>query len=398
MLTRYVGVVSFVACAPFAIAAAFQEADPRESERIVVRSGSSVDVDAFLLEADADAPTTLQPRKKFFTAFSGREVFFRGVNVVYKDSPWYPDVTEFHPNLSFVEADVLYLKSLGINLVRLGVMWPGLMLQPTSASSPYNTTYAGKIREIVDMCAKHGIYTLLEPHQDEMNPKFCGEGAPNWYIDHGNFMADGSPDSKPFEVLDFPVPVQKTPFRTSPPSRKECLSHISFKYIWTNDAARAYQRLYEYGGDLSKADAPEDAFSEATSGRHFLERDDSAQEDQPRNFKGLFAEYWRTVGKLFAGVPGVLGGEMFNEPFPGDVFGQPEFRSNVFADKTNLQPLYENLTKAIRIGEKQEGSTHQMVLAFEPSWPVGNQDLNASAILPTKSGFTSAGIFVSLTS
>ena len=46
--------------------------------------------------------------------------------------------------------------------------------------------------------------------------------------------------------------------------------------------------------------------------------------------------------------PGVIGGELWNEPFPGDVFTDPRNRVNAYADKTNLQPFYENVTKDIR--------------------------------------------------
>ena len=55
----------------------------------------------------------------------GRERLFRGVNVVYKDPPWLPHTAAFDADLSFVQADVDLLASLGVNLIRLGVMWPG---------------------------------------------------------------------------------------------------------------------------------------------------------------------------------------------------------------------------------------------------------------------------------
>ena len=51
-----------------------------------------------------------------FIDTSGREVFFRGVNVVYKDPPYLPTVPSFHANLSFVEDDVKLLASVGVNV------------------------------------------------------------------------------------------------------------------------------------------------------------------------------------------------------------------------------------------------------------------------------------------
>ena len=44
----------------------------------------------------------------------------------------------------------------------------------------------------------------------------------------------------------------------------------------------------------------------------------------------------------------VKSGELFNEPFPGDVFGVPGLRDNRVADRRNLQPFYRNVTAAIR--------------------------------------------------
>ena len=44
----------------------------------------------------------------------------------------------------------------------------------------------------------------------------------------------------------------------------------------------------------------------------------------------------------------MIGGEIFNEPFPGDVFQNPRNRNNSYADSMNLQPFYANITRAVR--------------------------------------------------
>ena len=55
-----------------------------------------------------------------------RERIFHGVNAVYKIAPWIPTSNKFDPlnSLSVEDADILV--SWGFNVVRLGVMWPGL--------------------------------------------------------------------------------------------------------------------------------------------------------------------------------------------------------------------------------------------------------------------------------
>jgi len=52
-------------------------------------------------------------------------VFFKGVNAVTKGAPWYPEYKTFNRTYSLAEDDFKIMQDLGINLVRLGVMWPG---------------------------------------------------------------------------------------------------------------------------------------------------------------------------------------------------------------------------------------------------------------------------------
>lgn len=291
-------------------------------------------------------------RRAFFEHHSGRQVNFRGVNVVYKDFPFYPDVPTFHSNLSFVEADAKLLRALGVNLIRLSVMWPGV-----SPEHPddVNHTYVAEVKRKAQLAADHGIYVLLEPHQDELHPLYCGEGAPTWWT----HSAVGPP-------AVFPVPVQSTPFKNSPPSRDDCNNHSSFSYIWSYDAARAYQQLYE------------------TSARPLVDSDNGHKE-------GPFARFWQHVVRDFAAKPFVLGGELWNEPFPGDVFGDVRNRNNKFADRHNLQPWYANLTRAIRNADDPSASGRPFLVAYEPSWPVGDQDIHPDSRLAPVSGFDGDG-------
>lgn len=279
-------------------------------------------------------PVRVEDRR--FVDSSGRERHFRGVNVVYKDAPWLPTSQKFQSNLSFVQDDAELLRSLGVNLIRLGVMWPGVV---PNRRAEHDLHYLKQVRDIIRMAAEFGIYTIVEPHQDEFNPKFCGEGVPDWYASAA-------------AVTNFPEPVQSAPFSKSPPTRAMCDLNTSFDYIWTYDAARAYQDFWESGA-----------------------------ED--------FADYWVTVAAFFATEDAVIGGELFNEPFPGNVFGNQSFRDNKFADRVNLQPFYKAVADHVR--NKVPGSAGKIggfALAFEPTWPVGNQDIAPDSLLPASSGFT----------
>ncbi|GJP44346.1 hypothetical protein CLOM_g3726 [Closterium sp. NIES-68] len=109
-----------------------------------------------------------------------RERVFHGVNAVFKAPPWHPPVLDsFHPALSFSPADFAILQSLGLNVVRLGVMWPGVH----PARGETNETYLLVMKRMVRQMRAAGIYTLVDFHQDVFGSRFCGEGAPSWLFD-----------------------------------------------------------------------------------------------------------------------------------------------------------------------------------------------------------------------
>ncbi len=148
---------------------------------------------------------------------------------MYKDAPYIPIVPDFNTNLSFVQDDLDFLTAMGVNLVRLGVMWPGLI--PLKAGE-VDELYVQRVLETIRLCEKNEVYVVVEPHQDELHPTLCGEGVPDWWAE------------KHVPITDFPVPVQASAFGKSPPGRALCDQHSSFSYIWTHDCARAFQALY----------------------------------------------------------------------------------------------------------------------------------------------------------
>ena len=114
-------------------------------------------------------------RRVFVETDTGREIIFHGVNAVVKGSPWIPS-TEFDIDTSLSERDHETLADLGVNVYRLGAMWPGV--EPNRGE--YNKTYVEQMQKIVSSASEYGIYTLLDMHQDVLSEKFCGEGVPAW--------------------------------------------------------------------------------------------------------------------------------------------------------------------------------------------------------------------------
>ena len=80
-----------------------------------------------------------------------------------------------------------------MNVVRVGVMWPGLM--PTGPGV-INATYLGQVAAIVDLLWAQGVYSILDLHQDVLSPRLCGEGAPLW-VNITNAQLGGMPFPAP---------------------------------------------------------------------------------------------------------------------------------------------------------------------------------------------------------
>ena len=102
----------------------------------------------------------------------GRVRLFHGVNIVEKQFPWY--------DVSLLKYDVVaQLAAVGVNVVRVGFMWTGA--EPTPGQ--FNMTYYEIMRSIVTNLADHGIYALLDVHQDCLSALFClYDGFPPWVI------------------------------------------------------------------------------------------------------------------------------------------------------------------------------------------------------------------------
>jgi endoglycosylceramidase len=108
---------------------------------------------------------------QFFDAH-GRQRLFHGINNVAKGFPWIDPVFQ---NASFAP----FLKSIGVNVVRLGWMWSGF--EPDEGA--FNMTYYALVRAAADSLADQGIYVLLDTHQDILSSKFClYDGFPLWLI------------------------------------------------------------------------------------------------------------------------------------------------------------------------------------------------------------------------
>ena len=182
----------------------------------------------------------------------GRVRILHGSNRVMKAAPWY-----FADQLDD-DREFVLMERLGFTVMRLGFMWSGF----NPAPDVFNQTYIDIVRSIVERAAKHGVYTLLDLHQDVMSSEFClYDGVPRWVVNksHSNHA--------------FPWPLQGN-----------CSSRGWMANTLTEAAATAYQDLYDNKGGML---------------------DD-------------LAKFWAAASEQFASTAAVIGYEVMNEPFAGN--------------------------------------------------------------------------------
>ncbi|CAH8288193.1 unnamed protein product, partial [Heterobilharzia americana] len=112
-------------------------------------------------------------RDGLFTDSRGFTKLFRGFNSISKSFPWYKIQ-------ALNRTQMRMFKDWGINVIRLQVMWSGLF----PARSVINSTYLDQIEKIIKLSGEHGIYLILDMHQDVLSSRYgTYDGIPLWLID-----------------------------------------------------------------------------------------------------------------------------------------------------------------------------------------------------------------------
>jgi len=214
---------------------------------------------------------------RWITDASGRVVVMHGTNMVYKLAPYYPAAA------GFGNSDAAFLQSIGFTAVRVGVIWQALEPQP----GVFNASYVKEIASTVNTLARHGIVSLLDFHQDQMNQEFGGEGFPSWAIED-----DGLPNTK----TPFP-----DGYETNPALQR------AFDNFWSDQPGPGGVGLQE-----------------------------------------RYAAAWEYVASRFANNKSVLGYEIINEPFPGTDYLTCVAVTGCPGSNAELMGLYRKVDKAIR--------------------------------------------------
>lgn len=109
---------------------------------------------------------------RWLTDDDGRVITLHGVNLVYKNPPYFPAAG------GFGDSDAQFLAEHGFNTVRLGFTWSSVEPRP----GVYDEGYIAQIEQTQQVLARHHIYALIDSHQDAFNKLVGGtwNGFPDW--------------------------------------------------------------------------------------------------------------------------------------------------------------------------------------------------------------------------
>jgi hypothetical protein len=232
----------------------------------------------------------------------GRQVLLRGVNVNQLVDYGQPDKTK--PTVRPLgESDYAQMASeYGFNVQRLNLSWSAL--EP--ARGQFSQAYIARVRQAVNWAASHGIYTVLDMHQDTYSkyvtatpgtacrigasPEFGNDGAPAWATLTGGAKGCG------FQGRDLSPNVEQS-----------------------------FTNLY----------------------------------DNTNGIGGEFAAAWGELAHSFAGDTAVAGYDLLNEPGPGNSPG--------VTSAPLLGRLYQQVISSVRSAESTAPGGYHHLVVFEPS-------------------------------
>ncbi len=256
----------------------------------------------------------------------GRQILLRGANVNSLGRYW-QGVPTLAPTLPVTEDDWDSMAAHGFSVVRLIISWSNV--EPTRGV--YDDTYLDHVDEYVRAAAAHGIYTVIDMHQDAytdtistIDPATCPPGttpAKGW---------DGAPA-----------------WATITDGLSTCLT----------------------GSDRNSSPAVNRAWN------HFW--------DDTDGIRTAFAGAWGHVAQKFAGRSEVAGYDILNEP---------EVSRPAAEIKPLYEAMIGDSVRAIRDAEQTAGATFEHIVFVEPAIPAGDPSRGIVIPDPASIGLGTANV------
>lgn len=241
---------------------------------------------------------------RWITDASGRVVNFHGAAVVPGNETTPPE------NVGFGADDAAFLARNGFKLVRLGLFYRGYEIQP----GVYDELYVDTFERTQRVLAEHGVFSVIDFHQDQLAPRYAGRGFPDWFL-----IDDGLPNTQ-------------QPFPQG--------------YFSNTALNRAYDNLW--------------ANAAGPGGVGLQDR---------------FTAGWRRVAARFAPLDHVAGYDIFNEPWPGSVWpscANPAGCPPGGFDQTQLTAFSNRVIAGVREGDPARLVFYEPNLQFDVGAATGH--------------------------
>jgi hypothetical protein len=152
---------------------------------------------AFANETYIHNARILLKQDKWFKDDKSRYVLFRGVNFASRSKfpPYLPIVpldkniisdNELDEEIKKMAVHLDRLKHLGLNIVRLLILWKGLEPLPNPDVDknllPEGEKYLDLMRKVIDALYARHLFVILDFHQDIAHEIFGGDGFPDWAL------------------------------------------------------------------------------------------------------------------------------------------------------------------------------------------------------------------------
>lgn len=126
----------------------------------------------------------------------GRYLLFRGVNFASRSKlpPYLPIVSlnihdinnvDLQAEINLVEKNLDHLKDLGLNIIRLLIIWKAIEPFPNPNLDellPEGKKYLDMIKVIIDKLHERRLFVILDFHQDIAHETYGGDGFPDWAL------------------------------------------------------------------------------------------------------------------------------------------------------------------------------------------------------------------------
>lgn len=253
----------------------------------------------------------------------GRDVLLRGVNVTSLGEYWRGDPAQA-PTVETTAEDWSQMAAAGVSVIRLIVHWS--LIEPVRGE--IDQTYLDEVDEYVAAAAAHGIYTVIDMHQDA------------------------------YSAFIFTGPDEECPEGTRPGKGWDGAP----EWATITDGASTCTP-----GERNAAPAVLAAWS------HFYRNTDGIRD--------RFVASWAAVAERFAGRPEVAGYDVLNEPEAA----LPSAENTPLYDE-----LLRDVVAAIR--EAETGADFDHLIFVEPAFGTANPDYGFIIPNPNRAGFDSTNI------